>query len=101
MRQAIVLADMPAPRNAQAVTATPPAPAAASRRMAAIPASGISMLARQLIRGMSRPKTVLKRTAYPPTDSSSSRAPSASQRGSPCLSSPQVWFRPASLGTRK
>jgi hypothetical protein len=49
---------MPARRSAQAVTATPPAPAAATKRIAAIPASGIWMLARQSMRAIPRPNTV-------------------------------------------
>jgi hypothetical protein len=57
-RDAITSADMPARRNAHTVTATLPAPAAAMRRIAAIPASGISRLTRQSIRGTPRPKTV-------------------------------------------
>ena len=55
--------DMPARRSAHTVTATPPAPAAASSRIAAIPASGISMLARQLSRGTPRANTVRNSTA--------------------------------------
>ena len=54
---------MPARRSAQTVTATPPAPAAASSRMAAMPASGISMLARQLSRENPRENTVRNSTA--------------------------------------
>ena len=53
---------MPARPSAQAVTATPPAPAAASSRIAAIPASGICTLARQSNRSMPRPNTVRKST---------------------------------------
>jgi hypothetical protein len=63
MRHAITSADMPARRSAHTVTATPPAPAAAMRRIAAIPARGISMLTRQSIRGTPRPKTVRNSTA--------------------------------------
>ena len=54
-----------------------------------------------LIRGIPRPNTVPNRTMYPPTESSSSTAPTTSRTGSPCRSWPQVWFRPASLGSRK
>jgi len=63
IRQAIVLDDMPARRSAHTVTATPPAPAAASSRIAAMPARGISTLAHQPRRGMPRANTVRNSTA--------------------------------------
>ncbi len=85
MRAATSARDMPARRIAHAVSATPPAPAVASSRVAACPASVICVLARMPMREPASTLTARKSTMWPRKESASSPSAAASQRGSPSL----------------
>src|SRR4051795_5306422 len=92
---------MPERRIAHAVSATPPAPALASSRVAAWPARVISTLARRPIRPCSSRPTARKRIAWPRKDSASSPSASASQRPSPWVRRPKASGRSATAGASR
>ena len=98
MRAATSRASMPERFSAQAVSAMPPAPALANRRVAMWPASVISVLARMPMRPEPSSETARKRTMWPTNDSASSTSASASHHGSPWAIRRQTSGRPASAG---
>ena len=74
---------MPERRSAHAVSATPPAPPVANSRVAAWPASVISVLARIPTRDPPSTLTARNSTMCPRNETASNTSAATSQRGSP------------------
>ena len=91
---------MPERRIAHAVSAMPPAPALANRRVAAWPARVISVLARRPMREPEPPslETARNRTMWPTKESASKTSASVSQRMSPLRIRCQASGRSAKAG---
>ena len=99
MRAATSRASMPDFFRAQAVSAMPPAPALANRRVAAWPASVISVLARSPMRvPPPSTETARKRIAWPTKESASSTSAKASHPTWPSASFVQTSGRSARAG---
>ena len=98
MRAATSARSMPERRSAQAVSATPPAPPLANSRVAACPASVISVLARRPRVAERRRLTARKSRMWPRNENASKMSASSSQRPSPEASRSQVSGRSASAG---
>ena len=101
MRAATSRASMPDFFSAQAVSAMPPAPPDANRRVAAWPARVISVLARNPIRELSPSasiETARNRIAWPTKDMTSRPSASVSQPRCPVASFDQTSGRSASAG---
>src|SRR4051795_8590170 len=92
---------MPDRRNAHAVSATPPAPPLANSRVAACPASVISVLARIPTRPRPSSPTARKRMMCPRKETASRPSASRSQRASPWVKRSHVPGRSANDGTTK
>jgi hypothetical protein len=92
---------MPERRSAHAVSTMPPAPALANTRVAAWPASVISVLARSPMRPPPLPATARSRIAWPTKERTSKPSARASHAGSPPVSFFQASGSSATAGASR